>query len=65
MHLHRSERAWMIFGVAMLLVFLGVITFAAVAEGINPPSLVQSIDPTKVSQTPPFDNPGLRKVGAE
>jgi cytochrome c oxidase subunit 2 len=23
---------------------------------------VQSIDPTKVSQTPPFDRPGLRKI---
>ena len=53
----------MIFGISMLVVFLGVITFAAVVEGLNPPSLVQSIDPTKVSQTPPFDKPGLHKVG--
>jgi cytochrome c oxidase subunit 2 len=53
----------MSFGIAMLVVFLGVITFAAVVDGINPPSSVESIDPTKVSQTPPFDKPGLRKVG--
>jgi cytochrome c oxidase subunit 2 len=61
-HLHRQEKIWMIFGVAMLVLFLGVITTAAVVDGFVPPSHVQSIDPTKVSQTPPFDHPGLRKV---
>src|ERR1700693_1077170 len=63
MHVHRSEKLWMAFGIAMLVVFLGTITFAAVVDGIVPPSHVQSIDPTKVSSTPPFDKPGLRKVG--
>ncbi len=52
----------MAFGLAMLVVFLGVITTAAVVDGFVPPSRVQTIDPTKVSQTPPFDHPGLRKV---
>lgn len=46
----------------MLVVFLAVITTAAVVDGFVPPSHVQSIDPTKVAQTPPFDHPGLRKV---
>lgn len=62
MHIHRSERLWLFFGVAMLAVFLGVITTAAVVDGLVPPSRVQSIDPTKVAQTPPFDHPGLRTV---
>jgi cytochrome c oxidase subunit II len=61
-HVHRSERVWLYFGVAMLAVFLGVITTAAVVDGLVPPSHVQSIDPTKVAQTPPFDHPGLRKI---
>jgi cytochrome c oxidase subunit II len=52
----------MAFGIAMLVVFLGVITTAAIVDGFVPPSRVQSIDPTNVSQTPPFDHPGLRKV---
>jgi cytochrome c oxidase subunit 2 len=52
----------MTFGLAMLVVFLAVITTAAVVDGFVPPSHVQSIDPTKVAQTPPFDHPGLRKV---
>jgi cytochrome c oxidase subunit 2 len=52
----------MAFGLTMLVVFLGVITTAAVVDGFVPPSRIQSIDPTEVSQTPPFDHPGLRKV---
>lgn len=63
MHIHRAERIWLVFGVSMLAVFLAVITTAAVVDGFVPPSHVQSIDPTRVSQTPPFDHPGLRKVG--
>lgn len=45
----------------MLVLFLGLIGFAAFADNINPPSDMQQIDPTKVSQTPPFDKPGLRR----
>jgi cytochrome c oxidase subunit 2 len=62
-HVHRYERLWLIFGGAMLALFLGIITTAAVVDGFVPPSRVQTIDPTKVAQTPPFDHPGLRKVG--
>ncbi len=53
----------MIFGVVTLVVFLGILGVAAVHDQIVPPSHLQTIDPTKVAQTPPFDNPGLRRVG--
>ena len=46
----------------MLVAFLATITTAAVVDGFVPPSHIQSIDPTKVSETPPFDKPGLRKI---
>jgi len=62
MHIHKYERWWLTFGIAMLVVFLGVIAFAAFADSVNPPSDMQQIDPTKVAQTPPFDRPGLRKL---
>jgi cytochrome c oxidase subunit 2 len=62
MHIHRLERLWMTFGVGMLVVFLATITAAAVVDGLVPPSHQQSIDPTRVAQTPPFDHPGLRKL---
>lgn len=62
MHVHRQEKLWMAFGLALLVVFAAVITTTAIVDGFVPPSRVQSIDPTKVAQTPPFDHPGLRKV---
>jgi cytochrome c oxidase subunit 2 len=62
MHIHKAERLWLACGVAMLAVFMGVITTAAVVDGLVPPSHIQTIDPTRVAQTPPFDRPGLRKI---
>jgi cytochrome c oxidase subunit II len=61
-HIHRQERIWLTFGIAILVLFAAVITTSAVVDGFVPPSRVQSIDPTKVAQTPPFDHPGLRKI---
>lgn len=61
--MYRAEKLWIGFGIATLVVFLGIIGVAAIADGMVPPSHVQTIDPTKVAQTPPFDNPGLRQVG--
>jgi len=52
----------MTLGLSMLVAFIVLIAYVGLAEGIVPPSHVQSIDPTKVAQTPPFDKPGLRKV---
>jgi cytochrome c oxidase subunit 2 len=62
MHIHRTERIWLYAATATMVVFLAIITVAAVVDGMVPPSRVQSIDPTKVSQTPPFDRPGLHKI---
>jgi cytochrome c oxidase subunit 2 len=62
MHVHRTERLWLMFAVAMMAVFFAVITVAALVDGMIPPSRLQSIDPTRVSQTPPFDKPGLHKI---
>ncbi len=63
MHIHRYERIWIGAGIVMLAFFLAVVATSAVVDGFVPPSRVQTIDPTKVAQTPPFDRPGLRKVG--
>jgi cytochrome c oxidase subunit 2 len=61
-HINRAERIWLWFGGIMLAVFLATITTVAIVEGMVPPSHIQSIDPTKVAETPPFDHPGLRKL---
>lgn len=62
MHINKYERWWMLFGLSMLVIFLAVIGFAAIADNINPPSGLKTVDPTKVAQTPPFDHPGLRRL---
>ncbi len=61
-HMHRAEKLWLRFGFLMLAIFLATITTASIIDGISPPSRVQTIDPTKVAQTPPFDHPGVRKI---
>ncbi|HZO94185.1 MAG TPA: cytochrome c oxidase subunit II [Candidatus Baltobacteraceae bacterium] len=63
-HVHRQERLWLTAGLAILVIFAAVITTSAIVDGFVPPSRVQSIDPTKVSSTPPFDRPGVRRVAA-
>lgn len=62
MHIHRYERWWMTFGLTMLVLFASAIFVAAFADNINVPSGSQTIDPTKVSSTPPFDHPGLHRL---
>ncbi|WP_274363363.1 cytochrome c oxidase subunit II [Paenibacillus thermotolerans] len=64
MHIHRLEKIWLILGFSMLVVFLGVLGIGAYVMGMEPPtSYHHSIDPQKVRETPPFDNPVLVKVG--
>jgi len=62
MHIHKLEKVWLVFGGAMLVILLATITTAAIVEGFVPPSHVQTIDPTKVAVTPPFDHPGLHEL---
>src|SRR4029077_19973859 len=62
MHIHRSEKIWLGFGVATRVIFLCIIGAAAISDGIAPASHVQTIDPTRVAQTPPFDNPGVHRL---
>ncbi|MDX8362923.1 MULTISPECIES: cytochrome c oxidase subunit II [Bacillaceae] len=63
MHMHKFEKIWLLFGVGTLLVFLTVIGISAFYLGNQPPSCLTTIDPEKVDQTAPFDNPGLVQIG--
>ncbi len=64
MHMHRLERIWLIFGFGMLVVFLGVLGVGAFVFSMEPPtSHHHAIDPQKVRETPPFDEPGLKQIG--
>ncbi len=63
MHIHRLEKIWLIFGMAMLVVFLAILGVSTFAMGMEPPSHKHSIDPQKVLETPPFDQLGVKSVG--
>ncbi|UUZ96620.1 hypothetical protein LJK87_21435 [Paenibacillus sp. P25] len=63
MHIHRLEKIWLGIGLSMLFVFLGILGVSAFAMGTQPPSAHHHmIDPTKVNQTAPFDQPGIKQV---
>lgn len=63
MHLHKYEKIWLLFGVACLVIFLTVVGVGAFAFGEELPSGRETIDPQTVDVTPPFNQPGLKKVG--
>lgn len=64
MHIHRLEKIWLTFGIAMLVLFLIVLGVSAFAMGMGTPGgHHHSIDPAKVAETPPFDQPGLKQLG--
>jgi cytochrome c oxidase subunit II len=63
MHMHKFEKIWLTFGIGILLVFLTAVGVHAFYQGYQPPSCLVTIDPEKVDQTPPFDNPGLKHLG--
>ncbi|HEX7057840.1 MAG TPA: cytochrome c oxidase subunit II [Bacilli bacterium] len=65
MHLHKLEKIWLVFGIAMLVVFLLVVGVGAFAMGMQTPGGVDhhAINPELVEQTAPFDKPGLKKIG--
>ncbi len=63
MHIHRYEKYWLAFGFLAILTFLGIIFFMAFSQGHHPAGGMHTIDPAKVDTTPPFDKPGLKKIG--
>ncbi len=59
MNVHAYERFWMWSAGGIVLVFLGITTFAAVSQGRLPPSHVETIDPQTVFSDPRFAQPGV------
>lgn len=63
MQMDKYER-WFLYATVAVLVAFFVAVIASVGEaGIHLPTQVDSVDPTEVSSTPPFDNPGLFQTG--
>lgn len=63
MKMHRSEEVWLIISFGMILAFMLFTGYQTFALGMGPPSHTETIDPQKVDQTAPFDNPGVFEIG--
>jgi len=59
MHIELYEKIWMWASAALIAVFLGVILLGAGAQAIHPPSHIETVDPTRLSEHPEFGRPGV------
>lgn len=53
------ERIWMWLAAVVIAVFLGAIGLAVGTQAIQPPSHVETIDPTTLAENPEFGDPGV------
>ncbi|MED3622640.1 cytochrome c oxidase subunit II [Neobacillus thermocopriae] len=61
--MHRDEKIWLTLSFGMIMIFMLITGYQAFALEMGPPSNMETIDPTKVDQTAPFDKPGVKQVG--
>jgi len=59
------ERAWIFFGLAMVVVFILLIGYMMMAHGATNPVGAGRVDPTKVRTEGDFANPRVEQVGNE
>lgn len=62
MHLHKFEKIWLIFGILSLILFLSIVGVTAFAHGHTPAGGMDTIDPEKVNETAPFNEPGVKQL---
>ncbi|UFJ41767.1 cytochrome c oxidase subunit II [Brevibacillus humidisoli] len=63
MHIHRYEKYWLVFGFLSIVTFIAFMFVMTFSTGHHTAGGMEVIDPEKVAETPPFDKPGLKKVG--
>lgn len=63
MKVHRYEKSFLAVGILVLIACAIALAYATFGRGIHLPGHVAKIDPAKVTQTPPFDRPGVHRRG--
>jgi cytochrome c oxidase subunit 2 len=61
-HLPRYERIWLMLGIGSIIVFLVILGIMGISFGLNPPGHMRTIDPERVVNTVPFDQPALIQI---
>lgn len=65
MDIPRYERIWLGIGIGTLILFLLITGFMGFYMGLHPTDgMEKTIEPEKVTESPPFDSPGLQQIGA-
>lgn len=59
----RSEIIWLVLSFGMMMAFMLATGYQTFALEMGPPSHDETIDPQKVDETAPFDQPGIKKIG--
>jgi len=59
-HVEFYERIWMWAASGLIALFLGAIVVMAGLHAVQPPSHMETIDPTTLANDPEFGNPGVR-----
>lgn len=59
MNVDLYEKIWMWASAALIVVFLGTLVFAAGSQAIHPPSHLETVDPTALSEHPEWSAPGV------
>lgn len=63
MKTHLDEKIWLILSFGMIIGFMLFTGYQTFVLGMGPPSNMETIDPQKVDETAPFDNPGIKQIG--
>lgn len=63
MKFQKDEVVWLAISFGIILGFMILTGYQAFSHGMGPPSHMETIDPQKVSETAPFDNPGVFEIG--
>lgn len=61
--MHRGEKIWLFISFGMIIGFMLITGYQTFALEMGPPSYGERIDPQKVDETAPFDQPGIKQVG--
>ncbi len=60
MYVELYERVWMWAAAGLIVIFLAAILLPAGMQAIRPPSHMETLDPTKLSEHPEFSRPEVR-----
>ncbi|WP_102347840.1 cytochrome c oxidase subunit II [Bacillus sp. Marseille-P3661] len=63
MKMHLDEKIWLTISFGMIMMFMIITGYQAYALEMGPPGGMETIDPQKVDETAPFDEPGIKQIG--